>query len=90
MKIIPYIVASVIAGVSFSSLAASREIDQQQALAHQSIGVVSVYDISGPLDHADHVLEKKANADHAPYYRVIGLSSSGDSGNYSGEAQLYR
>ena len=90
MKIIPYILATVIAGVSFTCLAASQEINQQQALQHQSIGVVSVSDVSGPLDHADHMLEKKADAAHAPYYRIIGLGDSSDSNNWSGDAQLYR
>ena len=90
MKIIPYILASAIAGVSFASLADSQEINQQQALGHQSIGEVSVSGVSGPLDHADRALEKKAAEEQAPYYRVIGIGNSGDSSKWSGSAQLYR
>ncbi len=89
MKILSYIVAAMIAGVSFSSLAA-QEISQEQAAGHQSIGEVSVSGLTGSTDDAARALRHKANEENAPYYRIIGLDNSGDSSRWSGDAQLYR
>lgn len=93
MKLLPTIAAVVIATASFSSLAAPlspKQVDSEQALNLQSIGVVSVSGITGSTDDAIHVLKEKAAQDGASYYRVIGVDTPGDSSNWRGNAEIYR
>ncbi|NDL61884.1 YdgH/BhsA/McbA-like domain containing protein [Acerihabitans arboris] len=89
MKILPYIFASIVAGISFPSQA-TQEINQAQAAGHQSIGTVSISGLAGSTDDAINALRQKAKQENAPYYRIVGVENSGDSSDWSGDAELYR
>lgn len=89
MKVLPYLFASLVAGMSFSALA-TQEINQEQAAGHQSIGEVSISGVDGSTDDAYRALRNKAQEDNAPYYRIIGVANTGDSSSWSGGAELYR
>lgn len=89
MKIVLYLFAAIISGMSFSSLA-TQEINQEQAASHQLIGEVSISGVRGSTDDAFDALRNKAEKVNAPYYRIIGVQNSGDSSDWSGGADLYR
>ncbi|CNE63482.1 DUF1471 domain-containing protein [Yersinia nurmii] len=89
MKLLTVITAAIIATASFSSLAA-QEVNREQASQLQAMGVVSVSGISGSPSDVEAALNAKAVADGASHYRVIGISSPGDSSNYTASAEIYR
>lgn len=93
MKLLPGIVAAVIATASFSTLAATmpvKQVDSAQATTMQSMGVVSVSGISGSPGDAIHELKQKATQDGATHYRIIGLDNPGDSSDWRASAEIYR
>ncbi|AKA39432.1 DUF1471 domain-containing protein [Yersinia ruckeri] len=88
MKVFTFIAAAIIATTSFSSLAA-QEINSKQANQFQSIGIVSVSGINGSPSDVDAALNAKAVANGAKHYRVIGMSTPGDSSDYIASAEIY-
>lgn len=89
MKLLPVIVAAFIATTSFATMAA-QEVSQEQATNLQSIGVISLSNVSGSPMDVESALNAKATADGASHYRIIGMSNPGDSSNYSATAEIYR
>ncbi|CNI06878.1 YdgH/BhsA/McbA-like domain containing protein [Yersinia mollaretii] len=89
MKLLPVIAAALIATASFASMAA-QEISSEQATKLQSMGVISLSNISGSPMDVESALNEKATADGASHYRVIGMSNPGDSSNFSASAEIYR
>ncbi|CNG90489.1 putative biofilm stress and motility protein A [Yersinia kristensenii] len=89
MKLLPIIAAALIATASFATMAA-REVSPAQATKLQSMGVISLSNISGSPTDVESALNAKADADGASHYRVIGISNPGDSSNYSASAEIYR
>ncbi|AIN17109.1 MULTISPECIES: DUF1471 domain-containing protein [Yersinia] len=89
MKLLPIIAAALIATASFATMAA-QEVSPAQATKLQSMGVISLSNISGSPTDVESALNAKADADGASHYRVIGISNPGDSSNYSASAEIYR
>lgn len=89
MKLLPVIVAAFIATTSFATMAA-QEVSQEQATKLQSIGVISLSNVSGSPMDVESALNAKATADGASHYRIIGMSNPVDSSNYSATAEIYR
>lgn len=89
MKLLPIIAAALIATASFATMAA-QEVSPTQATKLQSMGVISLSNISGSPTDVESALNAKADADGASHYRVIGISNPGDSSNYSASAEIYR
>ncbi|EKN6081857.1 DUF1471 domain-containing protein [Yersinia enterocolitica] len=87
MKLLPVIAAALIATASFATMAA-QEVSSEQATKLQSIGVISLSNVSGSPTDVESAL--KADADGASHYRIIGISNPGDSSNYSASAEIYR
>lgn len=82
MKLLPVIAAALIATASFATMAA-QEVSSEQAIKLQSIGVISLSNVSGSPTDVESALKAKADADGASHYRIIGISNPGDSSNYS-------
>ncbi|AJI83170.1 putative biofilm stress and motility protein A [Yersinia enterocolitica] len=89
MKLLPVIAAALIATASFATMAA-QEVSSEQAIKLQSIGVISLSNVSGSPTDVESALKAKADADGASHYRIIGISNPGDSSNYSASAEIYR
>ncbi|EPN4496243.1 DUF1471 domain-containing protein [Yersinia enterocolitica] len=89
MKLLPVIAAALIATASFATMAA-QEVGSEQATKLQSIGVISLSNVSGSPTDVESALKAKADADGASHYRIIGISNPGDSSNYSASAEIYR
>lgn len=89
MKLLPVIAAAFIATTSFATMAA-QEVNSEQATKLQSLGVISLSNISGSPMDVESALNAKATADGASHYRVIGMSNPGDSSNFSASAEIYR
>lgn len=89
MKLLPVIIATLITTTSFATLAA-QEINSEQATKLQSMGVISLSNVSGSPMDVESALNTKASADGASHYRVIGISNSGDSSHYNASAEIYR
>ncbi|MFL4557868.1 DUF1471 domain-containing protein [Yersinia kristensenii] len=89
MKLLPIIAAALITTASFATMAA-QEVNPDQASKLQSMGVISLSNISGSPTDVESALNAKADADGASHYRVIGISNPGDSSNYSASAEIYR
>ncbi|WP_174849425.1 YdgH/BhsA/McbA-like domain containing protein [Yersinia artesiana] len=89
MKLLPVIAAALIATASFATMAA-QEVSSEQATKLQSIGVISLSNVSGSPMDVESALKAKADADGASHYRIIGISNPGDSSNYSASAEIYR
>ncbi|EOI6390499.1 TPA: DUF1471 domain-containing protein [Yersinia enterocolitica] len=91
MKLLPVIAAALIATASFATMAA-QEVSSEQATKLQSIGVISLSNVSGSPTDVESALKAKAkaDADGASHYRIIGISNPGDSSNYSASAEIYR
>ncbi|HFI1943994.1 TPA: DUF1471 domain-containing protein [Yersinia enterocolitica] len=89
MKLLPVIAAALIATASFATMA-SQEVSSEQATKLQSIGVISLSNVSGSPTDVESALKAKADADGASHYRIIGISNPGDSSNYSASAEIYR
>ncbi|CNF21156.1 MULTISPECIES: YdgH/BhsA/McbA-like domain containing protein [Yersinia] len=88
MKLLPIIAAALIATASFATMAA-QEVSPEQATKLQSMGVISISNVSGSPMDVESALNEKATADGASHYRVIGMSNPGDSSNYSASAEIY-
>ncbi|CNI58926.1 YdgH/BhsA/McbA-like domain containing protein [Yersinia bercovieri] len=88
MKLLPIIAAAFIATASFATMAA-QEVSPEQATKLQSMGVISISNVSGSPMDVESALNEKATADGASHYRVIGMSNPGDSSNYSASAEIY-
>ncbi|HHT8826521.1 TPA: YdgH/BhsA/McbA-like domain containing protein [Yersinia enterocolitica] len=89
MKLLPVIAAALIATASFATMAA-QEVSSEQATKLQSIGVISLSNVSGSPMDVESALKAKADADGASHYRIIGISNPGDSSSYSASAEIYR
>lgn len=89
MKLLPVIVAALITTTSFATLAA-QEVSSEQATKLQSMGVISLSNVSGSPMDVELALNAKASADGASHYRVIGVSNPGDSSYYSASAEIYQ
>ncbi|CNH34462.1 putative biofilm stress and motility protein A [Yersinia thracica] len=89
MKLLPIIAAALIATASFATMAA-QEVSPEQATKLQSMGVISLSNVSGSPTDVESALNAKADADGASHYRVIGISNPGDSSHYSASAEIYR
>ncbi|EKN6361681.1 TPA: DUF1471 domain-containing protein [Yersinia enterocolitica] len=89
MKLLPVIAVALIATASFATMAA-QEVSSEQATKLQSIGVISLSNVSGSPTDVESALKAKADADGASHYRIIGISNPGDSSNYSASAEIYR
>ncbi|AJJ11786.1 hypothetical protein CH64_3528 [Yersinia rohdei] len=89
MKLLPVIAAALIATASFATQAA-QEVSSEQAAKLQSMGVISLSNVSGSPTDVESALNAKASADGASHYRIIGMSTPGDSSNYSASAEIYR
>ncbi|CQI97152.1 YdgH/BhsA/McbA family protein [Yersinia rohdei] len=89
MKLFPVIAAALIATASFATQAA-QEVSSEQAAKLQSMGVISLSNVSGSPTDVESALNAKASADGASHYRIIGMSTPGDSSNYSASAEIYR
>ncbi|HDL8508916.1 TPA: DUF1471 domain-containing protein [Yersinia enterocolitica] len=89
MKLLPVIAAALIATASFATMAA-QEVSSEQATKLQSIGVISLSNVSGSPTDVESAMKAKADADGASHYRIIGISNPGDSSNYSASAEIYR
>ncbi|CNG05050.1 putative biofilm stress and motility protein A [Yersinia enterocolitica] len=89
MKLLPVIAAALIVTASFATMAA-QEVSSEQATKLQSIGVISLSNVSGSPTDVESALKAKADADGASHYRIIGISNPGDSSNYSASAEIYR
>lgn len=89
MKLFPVIAAALIATASFATQAA-QEVSSDQAAKLQSMGVISLSNVSGSPTDVESALNAKASADGASHYRIIGMSTPGDSSNYSASAEIYR
>ncbi|HGP0856278.1 TPA: DUF1471 domain-containing protein [Yersinia enterocolitica] len=89
MKLLPVIAAALIATASFATMA-EQEVSSEQATKLQSIGVISLSNVSGSPTDVESALKAKADADGASHYRIIGISNPGDSSNYSASAEIYR
>ncbi|OWF80159.1 hypothetical protein B4900_07870 [Yersinia rohdei] len=89
MKLLPVIAAALIATASFATQAA-QEVSSEQAAKLQSMGVISLSNVSGSPTDVESALNAKASADGASHYRIIGMSTPGDSSNYSTSAEIYR
>ncbi|CFR09417.1 YdgH/BhsA/McbA-like domain containing protein [Yersinia frederiksenii] len=88
MKLLPVIVAALIATASFTTIAA-QEVSPEQAIKLQSMGVISLSNVSGSPMDVESALKAKAIAGGASHYRIIGISNPGDSSNYSASAEIY-
>ncbi|MEQ9720607.1 YdgH/BhsA/McbA-like domain containing protein [Yersinia alsatica] len=88
MKLLPVIAAALIATASFATMAA-QEVGPEQATKLQSMGVISLSNISGSPMDVESALNAKATADGAGHYRIIGMSNPGDSSDYSASAEIY-
>ncbi|WP_145579579.1 YdgH/BhsA/McbA-like domain containing protein [Yersinia vastinensis] len=88
MKLLPVIAAALIAAASFATMAA-QEVSPEQATKLQSMGVITLSNVSGSPMDVESALSAKAAADGANHYRVIGISNPGDSSNYSASAEIY-
>ena len=89
MKLLPVIAAALIATASFATMAA-QEVSPEQATKLQSMGVISLSNVSGSPTDVESALNAKADTDGASHYRIIGISNPGDSSNYSASAEIYR
>ncbi|AJJ62437.1 YdgH/BhsA/McbA-like domain containing protein [Yersinia aldovae] len=89
MKLLPVIAATLIATASFTTMAA-QEVNSTQATKLQSMGVISLSNISGSPMDVESALDAKAMASGAGYYRIIGMSNPGDSSRYIASAEIYR
>ena len=66
MKLLPVIVAALITTTSFATLAA-QEVSSEQATKLQSMGVISLSNVSGSLMDVESALNAKASADGASH-----------------------
>lgn len=91
MKLYPLFAAALISIASFSALAAS-EISEAQVQAHnyQSLGVVDVRQDNTEEFNLKAAVNEKANQEGATHYRVIGVSTPGDSSLARASVELYR
>lgn len=91
MKILPLFAAALITTASFSALAAS-EISSAQVQTHnyQSLGVVSVSQDNTAELSLKSAVNQKADEAGATHYRVIGVSTPGDSSLARASVELYR
>ncbi|MCC3702114.1 DUF1471 domain-containing protein [Rouxiella badensis] len=91
MKILPLIAAALFATASFSSLAAT-EINAAQAQSnnYQSLGVVDVAQGNTEDMSLKAAVNAKAAQEGATHYRVIGVSTPGDSSLARASVELYR
>lgn len=89
MKLLPLFAAALISTASFSSLAAN-EINQAQANNYQSLGVVDVRQDNTADFNLKAAVNEKANQEGATHYRVIGVSTPGDSSLARASVELYR
>jgi len=91
MKLAHIIAATIITTASFSALAAT-EITSSQVDSgnYQSLGVVSVNQLSGAPGSIQSQLDDKVAAKGASSYRVIGVSTPGDSSLARASVELYR
>ncbi len=91
MKLLPLFAAALISTASFSSLAAS-EISEAQVQTHnyQSLGVVDVRQDNTAEFNLKAAVNEKAAQQGATHYRVIGVSTPGDSSLTRASVELYR
>ncbi len=91
MKLLPLLAAALITSASFSALAAN-EISAAQAQSHnyQSLGVVDVRQDNTEDFSLKAAVNEKANQEGATHYRVIGVSTPGDSSLARASVELYR
>ncbi|MEG3134648.1 DUF1471 domain-containing protein [Rouxiella sp. T17] len=91
MKLLPLFAAAVITTASFSALAAT-EINQSQVNSnnYQSLGVVDVRADNTADMSLKAQVNQKAAEEGATHYRVIGVSTPGDSSLPRASVELYR
>ena len=89
MKILPLFAAALFATASFSTLAAT-EINQAQSNSYQSLGVVDVAQSNTQDFSLKSAVNAKAAEEGATHYRVIGVSTPGDSSLARASVELYR
>ncbi|MGC6387881.1 DUF1471 domain-containing protein [Ewingella sp. S1.OA.A_B6] len=91
MKILPILAAAIITTASFSALAATQITSAQADSGnYQPLGVVSVSQMSGAPGSIKEQLNAQATDKGASHYRVIGMSSPGDSSLERTSVELYR
>lgn len=91
MKLLPIIAAAIITTASFSALAATQITSAQADSGnYQSLGVVSISQMSGAPGSIKEQLNSQAADKGASHYRVIGVSTPGDSSLERASVELYR
>ncbi|CAM3532338.1 hypothetical protein BS639_05105 [Rouxiella silvae] len=91
MKILPIFAAALITTASFSALAASEiSAAQVQTNNYQSLGVVDVRQDNTADMSLKAAVNEKASQEGATHYRIIGVSTPGDSSLSRASVELYR
>lgn len=90
MKKLTAVLAGALLVTASSAAFAAMPVDREQAQGMQSIGNVSVSNVTGSMDDATRQLSQKAADMGASHYRVIGVDNPGDSSNWTGTAEIYR
>lgn len=91
MKILPLFAAALITTASFSALAATQISDAQaQSSNYHSLGVVDVRQDNTADLSLKAAMNEKAEEAGASHYRVIGISTPGDSSLARASVELYR
>lgn len=91
MKLLPIIAAAIITTASFSALAATQITSAQADSGnYQSLGVVSISEMSGAPGSIKQQLNEQATDKGASHYRIIGESTPGDSSLERASVELYR
>jgi uncharacterized protein (UPF0333 family) len=90
MKKLTAVLAGALLLTASSAAFAAISVDREQAQGMQSIGNVSVSNVTGSMDDATRQLSQKAEEMGATHYRVIGVDNPGDSSNWTGTAEIYR
>ncbi|MBK5144957.1 DUF1471 domain-containing protein [Budviciaceae bacterium BWR-B9] len=82
--------AALLLTFSVGSAYAATEVNSQQAASLQSMGTISGSVRVADMDQAVSAIAKKAESQHASYYRVIAANSNDDSNNWRVAAEIYR
>ncbi|MFH8132932.1 YdgH/BhsA/McbA-like domain containing protein [Pantoea osteomyelitidis] len=90
MKKLTAVLAGALLVTASSAAFAAMPVDHEQAQGMQSIGNVSVSNVTGSMDDATRQLSQKAADMGASHYRVIGVENPGDSSKWTGTAEIYR
>jgi len=91
MKLLPILAAAIITTASFSAMAVTKITSAEADSGnYQSLGVVSISQMSGAPGSIKEQLNAQAAEKGAGHYRVIGMSTPGDSSLERASVELYR